>query len=244
MARTPDDAGPDLLDADLLAPALLHELKQPLMGADAAATLLERAAGAELARHPEWAMLRRQLGRLVEVLTGYDELFRAGDAAPVPFAAGPVVTRAVDLLAHRTQPLGARFSFWREPGPLDGFGSPGALIHATTNLIANALDAVEAAPGDGRVAVRVLRAPAGVEVRVSDQGVGIPPEHRARIFDARFTTKAPGKGIGLGLHLSRQLMARFGGEVFLVEEGDPGRLPWATTELCVVVPPPPAGGQP
>src|SRR5512133_4332332 len=104
--RKRDDAGPELLDAHLLAPALMHELKQPLMGADAAATLVERAAGAELARHPEWELLRRQLGRLVEVLTGYDDLFRAGDADPVPFAAGPVVARAVDLLAHRTQLLG------------------------------------------------------------------------------------------------------------------------------------------
>ncbi len=240
MARTPDEtAGPELLDAELLAPALLHELKQPLMGADAAATLLERAAGVELAAHPEWAMLRQQLGRLVEVLTGYDDLFRAGDAEPVAFAAGPVVTRAVELLAHRTLPLGARFAFVREPGPLDAFGAPGALVHATTNLIANALDAVEAVPG-GRVEVRVLRAPgAGVEVRVSDEGTGIPPQHRARIFDARFSTKPPGRGAGLGLHLSRRLMTRFGGALALVAPGDPRRLPWAVTELCISVPPPP-----
>lgn len=244
MARTPDEtAGPELLDADLLAPALLHELKQPLMGADAAATLLERAAGAELALHPEWAMLRQQLGRLVEVLTGYDDLFRAGDAQPVAFAAGPVVTRAVDLLAHRTRPLGPRFAFVREPGPLDGFGAPGALVHATTNLIANALDAVEAVPGGGRVEVRVLRAPgAGVEVRVSDEGTGIPAQHRPRIFDARFTTKAPAKGAGLGLHLSRRLMTRFGGALVLVGLDDPRRLPWAVTELCITVPPPPPAG--
>jgi signal transduction histidine kinase len=246
MGRKPDDlAGPELLDADLLAPALLHELKQPLMGADAAATLLERAAGAQLALHPEWEMLRRQLGRLVEVLSGYDDLFRAGDAEPVPFAAGPVVSRAVDLLAHRTQPLGARFHFSRQAGPLDGFGAPSALVHATTNLIANALDAVEAVPDGGRIEVRVLRAPgAGVEVRVSDQGVGIPAEHRAQLFDARFTTKPPGKGTGLGLHLSRRLMTRFGGELVLVEADDPSRLPWAVTEFCILVPPPPAGGLP
>ena len=215
--RDPGDAPPELLDADLLAPALMHELKQPLMGADAAATLLERVAGAELARHPEWELLRRQLGRLVEVLAGYDDLFRAGDAEPVPFAAGPVVSRAVHLLAHRTQPLGKRFSFSRQAGPLDGFGAPSALVHATTNLVANALDAVEATGRGGRVEVRVQRAPgAGVEVRVSDEGVGVPESHRDRIFEPRFTTKSPGKGTGLGLHLSRRLMARFGGDVLLV----------------------------
>jgi signal transduction histidine kinase len=239
--RDPGDA-PELLDADLLAPALMHELKQPLMGADAAATLLERAAGAELARHPEWELLRRQLFRLVEVLTGYDDLFRAGKARPVPYAAGPAVARAVDLLAHRTQPLGTRFAFFRQAGRLDGYGAPGALVHATTNLVANAIDAVEAAGQGGRVEVRVQRAQAGVEVRVSDEGVGVPEGNRERIFEPRFTTKAPGKGTGLGLHLSRRLMTRFGGDVLLVAPDDADRLPWAVTEFCIRVAPPPAEG--
>lgn len=243
MKKKPDDpAGLALLDADLLAPALLHELRQPLMGADAAATLLERAAGAELARHEAWQLLRRQLARVGEVVNGYDELFRAGDAEPVRFAVAPVVARAVDLLALRVRPMGRRFAFAPAPRLPDGFGAPGALVHAATNLIANALDAVEGAPS-GRVEVRVLAASGdGIEVRVSDEGTGVPEEHRARIFEPRFTTKAAGRGTGLGLHISRLLMGRFGGRVSLVEAGDPARLPWAVTEFCISIPAAPDGG--
>ncbi|BDG03357.1 sensor histidine kinase [Anaeromyxobacter oryzae] len=248
MKHSHDETSPpplELLDAELLAPGLLHELRQPLMGADAAATLLERAAGAELGRHEEWQLLRKQLARLAEVMNGYEALLRADESEPAPFAVAPVVTRAVDLLAHRVRPLARRFAFSSGEGPLDGFGAPGALVHAATNLLSNAIDAVEAVDRDARVAVRVLPA-AGrrVEVRISDEGVGIPAEVRGRIFEPRFTTKSPGKGTGLGLHIARRLMGRFGGEIYLVDETDPARLSWAVTEFCIAVPAPPEGARP
>jgi signal transduction histidine kinase len=248
MAEPRDQTSPpslELLDAELLAPGLLHELKQPLMGADAAAALLERVAGAELARHEEWRLLRGQLARLAEVVHGYEALLRADDAGPAPFQVGPVVARAVDLLAHRIRPLAHRFDLSAAGAPLHGFGAPTALVHAATNLLANALDAVEQVGGERRVAVRVLpAAERGVEIRFSDEGAGIAAEHRARLFEPRFTTKPPGKGTGLGLHLSRRLMSRFGGRIWLVDEGDPARLPWAITEFCITVPAPPAGVTP
>jgi signal transduction histidine kinase len=226
-------------DADLLAPSLLHELRQPLTGADAAAALLERASP-ELRGSDDWRLLRAQLARLGEIVSEYEGLFRPGDAEPERFAVGAVVARAVDLLAHRVRPLGGRFALERHDGGRAGWGAPGAVIHATTNLLANAVEAVEERGAGGRVLVRVLAAEGGgVEVRVSDEGVGVPPEHRARLFEPRFTTKA--RGTGLGLLLARRLVNRYGGEVFLVRDDDPGRLSWAASEFCISVPPPPAG---
>ncbi len=69
----------------------------------------------------------------------------------------------------------------------------------------------------------------------------MPEAVRARLFEPLVSSKPPERGGGLGLHLSRRLMARFGGEVLLVEPDDPARLPWAVTEFCVRVPAPPAG---
>jgi signal transduction histidine kinase len=229
------------IDADLVVPSLLHELKQPLMGADASARFLERAFGTALTQDRDWLVLRAQLERLGEILLEYEGLLRASADAPERYAVGPVVARSVALLAHRVQPLARRFGLSREDGGRFGFGDPGALVHAATNVLANALDALETVAGEPRVQVRVLASPRGVEVRVSDEGIGISPEHRARLFEPRFTTKAPGRGTGLGLHLARRLMERHGGGVFLVPERDPGRLPWAVTEFCIAVAAPPAG---
>jgi signal transduction histidine kinase len=245
--RSADEALPPVgaLDADLVAPTLLHELKQPLMAADASAQLLERTLGSALARDEEWRILRAQLERLAEIVVEYEELLGPGDGEPARYTVGPVVSRAVALLAHRVRPLARRFSLARDDGDRQGFGAPGALVHAATNVLANALDAIEGVGGDPRVQVRVLPgADGGVEVRVSDEGVGIPADMRARLFEPRFTTKGPGRGSGLGLHLARRLMARHGGEVFLVGERDPERLPWAVTEFCIAVAAPPAGGRP
>jgi signal transduction histidine kinase len=234
---------PEPADGDLLAPGMLHELRQPLMAAGAAALLLERALGAPLLRHADWRMLRNQLARIGEILAGYEELLRSEAAAPSAFEVEPVVARAIDLLAHRVRPLAPRFTF-ENGGRHQGFGAPGALVHAATNLLSNALDAVESAAGAGRITVRVLGSRAGgVAVRVSDEGTGIPPELRGRIFEPRFTTKEPGKGTGLGLHIARRLIGRFGGSVYLVDERDPDRLPWAVTEFCIEMPAPPNGAE-
>jgi signal transduction histidine kinase len=244
MKDKPDDtlAQTEVLDADLVAPSLLHELKQPLMGADAQARLLERSLGETLFREEGWRILRAQIARLSEIVLEYEDLLRPRGEG-FAFAVGPVVARAVALLAHRVGPLARRFKVDGAEDGRVGFGAPGALVHAATNVLANALDAVEAAAGEPRVEVRVLHAPkGGVEVRVSDEGTGIPPEARGRLFEPRFTTKPPGRGTGLGLHLARRLMERQGGDVFLVGDGDPTRLAWAVTEFCIAVPPPPGGG--
>lgn len=236
------------LDAELIAPGLLHELRQPLAGAEALAILLERDQRG-LAGLPDWRVLRGQLSRLRELVDGYEEVFVAGVSAAVDYEVLPVVLRASSLLSHRLRPLEGRFAFQGPAAPVPAHGTPGALVHAVTNLVANALDALDAAGAAGeraprRIAVRVLDAPGGrpwVEVRVSDEGRGVPEALRRRLFEPRFTTKTPGRGNGLGLHLSRVLVERDGGELFLVDERDPLRLPWASAEFCVALP---RGGQP
>lgn len=233
-----------ILDAELLVPALLHELKQPLTGVDAAIALLERVLGAEVTTREEWQLLRQQVGRLAEVMSGYDELFHASEALESTFEVGSVVARAVQLLAHRIRPFGSRFGLALGDSPVRGLGSPAALVHAATNLLGNAIDAAETAGPQARIAVRVLATGQGAQVRISDEGPGIPEAVRAHLFEPRFSTKSPERGSGLGLHLSRRLMSRFGGEVYLVGPDDPGRLPWAVTEFCITVPPPPPGGTP
>ena len=110
------------------------------------------------------------------------------------------------------------------------------MLHAVTNVLVNAVDAAEVAGNGARVQLRVLPGNAAVEVRVSDEGTGIPPRDRARLFQPRFTTKERGKGNGLGLHIARTMMRNHGGGIRLVDEGDPERAPWARTEFSIEIP--------
>jgi signal transduction histidine kinase len=86
------------------------------------------------------------------------------------------------------------------------------------NLVDNALDAVGTG---GRVAVTARRAGDRVVVEVADDGPGIPPEIRERIFEPFFSTKDVGKGTGLGLDIVRRTLERHDGEIEV--ESRPGR---------------------
>ncbi len=76
-------------------------------------------------------------------------------------------------------------------------GDATMLRQALLNL---AINACQAMPAGGRLRITGAPAPARrVEIRVEDTGVGIPPEHLAKIFDLYFTTKDHGSGIGLSM---------------------------------------------
>jgi signal transduction histidine kinase len=233
-AKLPEAAANErarLEEVELLGPGLIHEMRHPLVGIKAGLELISRRLGAEITGLDDWQMLSAQVTRLEELFRSYQQLFNPEPAAGSRFAVETVVQRAVDLVTWRIRRLGPRFEWERDGRPHHAFGSITALLHATINLIVNAVDAVDDAGGPRRVALRVLGGP--VEVRVSDEGCGIAPEHVGRLFEARFTTKRPGRGTGLGLHIARQAMRRSGGDVRLVEVGEPRRLAWAVTEFAI-----------
>jgi signal transduction histidine kinase len=90
------------------------------------------------------------------------------------------------------------------------------LVQVLLNLLFNAADAV---PKDGGViTVRALRASEGVRIEVEDNGPGIAPSVRDRLFEPFVTTKDVGKGTGLGLAVCRGLAESAGGTI-VAEEG-------------------------
>ena len=94
----------------------------------------------------------------------------------------------------------------------------GELNQVWLNLIDNAIDIVQES---GRIDVTARRELDRVVVRVVDDGPGVPPDVQPRIFDAFFTTKPPGQGIGLGLEITRRLVRRYQGDIDF--ESRPGR---------------------
>jgi len=84
----------------------------------------------------------------------------------------------------------------------------GALEQVITNLVVNAM---QATPAGGVVSVDVQSSETRVSVQVRDMGSGIDEAIRARLFEPFFTTRAPGKGTGLGLAVSRAIVERHGG---------------------------------
>jgi two-component system NtrC family sensor kinase len=99
------------------------------------------------------------------------------------------------------------------------------------NLISNAIDAIGK---DGRVEVLSRLGGGRIRVEIVDNGPGIPPEMQKRIFDPFVTTKQAGKGTGLGLWISYNIMEKLGGKISFSSQARKGTT--FTVEIPVVIP--------
>jgi signal transduction histidine kinase len=91
-----------------------------------------------------------------------------------------------------------------------------------TNLIDNAIDAMEELDEDRRILeIRTVNEPRCILVEIADHGDGIPKEVQGRIFEPFFTTKSVGKGTGLGLDIVQRIVRSHKGSVHL--DSKPGR---------------------
>jgi C4-dicarboxylate-specific signal transduction histidine kinase len=105
------------------------------------------------------------------------------------------------------------------------------------NLLQNAFDAVVEQSGDKWIRLEVILDDGSVVFSVIDSGPGVPLELRQKIMEPFFTTKEVGKGMGLGLSISRRIVEEHGGQLELTEEaGHPRfsfRLPLSQKEESV-----------
>ncbi|RZS57894.1 sensor histidine kinase [Sphaerotilus mobilis] len=103
--------------------------------------------------------------------------------------------------------------------PVTVSGSAGRLQQVLMNLVQNALDAASTAHPDASdppelwISSQLDATTRQVEIRLRDNGPGIPVEHLPRVFDPFFTTKPVGKGTGLGLSISYAIVEQHGGEL-------------------------------
>ncbi|MDX2011099.1 MAG: ATP-binding protein [Myxococcaceae bacterium] len=90
------------------------------------------------------------------------------------------------------------------------------LVQVVLNLLVNAADALEAAKvKEPRVTLTLRRTEGGVAVDVADNGPGVSLDAQAHLFEPFFTTKPLGKGTGLGLAMSREMVRAMGGDLVL-----------------------------
>ena len=99
-------------------------------------------------------------------------------------------------------------------------GDPNALRQVFTNIIQNALDAMEAQTR-GEIGIRTSLADKRVLIEIEDNGAGIPEAIARHIFEPFFTTKRSSKGMGLGLTICHDLVKKMGGTIEM-ERGQAG----------------------
>jgi histidine kinase len=131
-----------------------------------------------------------------------------------------IVTNVLDDRRDRFRAEGIRLVTRIGHGDLLVAGNPYKLEQVLTNLVTNAYDAVmekETLPDgpavDRTIEVKASRKQHTIYLTVSDNGTGITPENRQRLFTPFFTTKAEGVGTGLGLPIAYGIVTDMGGEI-------------------------------
>jgi signal transduction histidine kinase len=200
-----------------------HEVGTPLHSVTGHLELLRRELPANLLTDDaarRFSIIETQLGRMTEIITQLLDLTRrsAGHAQPVEI--GRLLRETVELVRPGMSTAGLHFGVevTADLPPVHGHGRQ--LQQVILNLLTNAMDATS--PG-GRVevAARTVSDRAQVAIEVRDTGHGIPLTHRKQVFEPFFSTKPAGRGTGLGLFVSSQIVRDHNGVIEVVSE--PGR---------------------
>ncbi|HEY5677961.1 MAG TPA: ATP-binding protein, partial [Myxococcales bacterium] len=235
MAASLDLQRAELLRAERLAAVgrisaqITHEIRNPLNAIGLNAELLGEELS-EAGAPAEAVALVQAIGREVDRLNAVTEEYLRFARLPRPALAREDVNELLSGLLEFVRPELAAARVRLEASLAPGLplvrADEGQLRAAFLNLLRNSREAM---PGGGvvSVATRALAA-GGIEIEVSDTGPGIPPDAMPRIFDAFWSTKD--KGTGLGLAFTQQVVKEHGGTITC--RSAPGR----GTAFTVVLP--------
>jgi nitrogen fixation/metabolism regulation signal transduction histidine kinase len=213
-----------------MARQVAHEVKNPLTPIKLSVQHIRRAwddgqpdFDAILVRNVD-AMLK-EIDRLAEIAQSFSRFGAPSGPEEAPLVAvdvGGVVDEVLTLYGASSQR--ARFETTIVPGLPPVSARIPEMKEVLVNLLENARAAVRE---DGRIAVEAEPTHGGLIVRVSDDGLGVPPDLMTKVFEPHFSTRST--GTGLGLAIVRRLVESWGGTVSL--DSVPGRGTTVTLHL-------------
>ena len=204
-----------------------HELRTPVTGIKASGQLaLRTMESATLDRDRIVKYLRGIVGganRLVLLINDLMDVSRMRSGALVlrllPLNLGPLVRNVVERYAETASD--ATTSARRSGGRSDSVRRPGRLEQILDNLLSNA---VKYSPGGGEIEVSLERVVDGVRLTVRDGGIGLSPGASERIFEpfgrAANASRQGLPGLGLGLHICRQIATAHRGRIWAHSDGE------------------------
>jgi signal transduction histidine kinase len=206
-----------------LAAGLAHEIRNPLTTMSARLYTVQRKLQAGTLEHKDAGIIGSEIERVSQIVKDFIQLTRPAPPKLELLTAAPLLQEVCDLMAPQVQRHSARLEC-RIEGDAQFKADPQQIKQVLINLIQNAAESMDKG---GAIILRACNghralkgAPARVvSLEIEDNGPGIPPEVRARLFDPFFSTKR--HGTGLGLSISARIVQRHGGSLDF--ETEPGR---------------------
>jgi two-component system, NtrC family, sensor histidine kinase HydH len=210
-----------------MAAGLAHEIRNPLGAIKGAAQVLDPSSAP--GEHTElFKVIVEEVNRLNKVVSEFLDYARPLKQNFAPTDVNDVLTRTVKLFQGESVPANLDIRLELAEKLPKVMADPEQLKQVVLNLIINS---VQAMPGGGTVVLSTARPdeatwrdfrsqPELVELRVRDNGKGIPDDERQNIFVPFFTTKE--KGTGLGLAICQRIVKNHGGTIGVTPKTGPG----------------------
>lgn len=202
-----------------MATGVLREIGNPIAAIDGLAqAMVEAQRSGDLAPPPApWcdpAQILQETAKLAAITHEIAEL-AAPPASQWQLASlNEVVAKSLALLHYEPRLEGMALASSLDAQLPAVMGIADRLVQLVMNLVVNAADAVATLPPrTRRIEVTTRRAEGGMELCVSDNGIGMNEAVQARAFEPLFTTKPAGCGTGLGLPLCRSVVLEHGGRI-------------------------------
>ncbi len=197
-----------------LAAGLAHEMNNPLGVIKCYAELIKASLTGPQERE-DLEVIVRHATQAQNVLQDLLNFARPKRASIAPLNLWDVVEASAKVFQVQAENRGLAISVENGEDLPPIAANLQSLEQILTNLLNNAMDALENLDGQGRVTIRTAFDPKREEImlQVADNGPGILPEQLGRIFDPFFTTKEVGKGTGLGLAVVYGLVQEAGGRI-------------------------------
>src|SRR5437899_1877813 len=225
MRRTIERTQRELLRTERLATigrmasTISHDLRHPLTAILAYAEFLSEGNPDAQQRKDLYEEIRLAVNRMTEQISSLLGFSKDRDALrPVYGSVGEVLERAIQSVHARPEFRRIAITFSQEGGG-EGWFDPGKLERVFHNLLLNACQA--APPDSGKIEVQARRTPQGLEIRVTDNGPGIPPSVRENLFQP-FVSYGKENGTGLGLTAVEKIVQDHGGQVSVESTGPEG----------------------
>ena len=193
-----------------IARRVAHEIKNPLLPIRASVETLRRLRARNDPAFDDYfdeatRTVLDEVARITNIVGEFTRFARLPAPAPAPFDVGEAVRSVVALHAAAGAPIELQVDATPELN-----ADKDQVVQIVTNLVQNAQQAVADRP-NGRVKVRLGREQDRFVLSVSDNGPGVAPEMRGRLFEPYATTKA--EGTGLGLSIVERIVVEHGGEI-------------------------------
>ena len=201
-----------------MSTALAHEYNQPLAAIrsyadNARAFLQQQKTGNADDNLMRIAKMTERMAQLSKTLKTFA---RTPRTKLTPLALTPLLEEAVLLVGPSAKKHNIALEFEQPDAPVQVRAGHVRLSQVVVNLLSNAIDAVGDLPG-ARVRLSAGVKGQSVQILVEDSGPGVPKENRSKIFDAFFTSKEVGDGLGLGLSIAYNIVHDFGGEISVTD---------------------------